>query len=228
VSDHELIVRDSPADAAAAAALVIGEALESALARAERASFAVSGGSSPGPMFAALAASSLRWELVELCQVDERVAPDGDPARNLTGLLDRLGADVAARVGLHPMPVHLGADGAAAAYERTLVELLDPSPVLDVVHLGLGDDGHTASLVPGDAALDVVDHDVAATGDYRGHRRVTLTYPVLDRAGLLVWLVTGADKAGPLQQLLAGDTSVPAGRVRAARSIVVCDRAAAG
>jgi 6-phosphogluconolactonase/glucosamine-6-phosphate isomerase/deaminase len=108
-----------------------------------------------------------------------------------------------------------------------LVSVLGPAPSIDVVHLGLGDDGHTASLVPGDAALEVLDHDVAATAAYRGHRRVTLTYAALGRAGLLVWLVTGEDKAGPLARLLAGDPSIPAGRVHAARSVVGCDRAAA-
>jgi 6-phosphogluconolactonase len=228
VTGHELVVCEDAAAAAAAAAAVVEDALVAVLGRAERASLAVSGGSSPGPMFAALASSTLVWERVELFQVDERVAPDGDGARNLNGLVDRLGPEVVGRVALHPAPVHLGPDAAAVAYETALVERLGPSPVLDVVHLGLGDDGHTASLVPGDAALEVVDRDVAATGDYRGHRRVTLTYPALDRAALLVWLVTGADKAVPLAQLLAGDPAIPAGRVRAARSVVVCDRAAAG
>jgi 6-phosphogluconolactonase len=228
VTGHELVVREDAAAAAAAAASVVQDALVAVLGRAERASLAVSGGSSPGPMFAALAASTLVWERIELFQVDERVAPDGDGARNLTGLVDRLGPEAVGRVALHPVPVHLGPDAAAVAYGRALVERLGPSPVLDVVHLGLGDDGHTASLVPGDGALEVVDRDVAATGDYRGHRRVTLTYPALDRAALLVWLVTGADKAEPLAQLLAGDPSIPAGRVRAERSVVVCDRAAAG
>lgn len=228
MTGHELVVCDDPAAAAAAAAEVLHDALAAALALTERASLAVSGGSSPGPMFAALAASTLAWERVELFQVDERVAPEGDAARNLTGLIDRLGPEVLGRVALHPVPVLLGPDAAAVAYERALVERLGPSPVLDVVHLGLGDDGHTASLVPGDAALEVADRDVAATGDYRGHRRVTLTYPALDRAALLVWLVTGADKAEPLARLLARDPSIPAGRVRAARSVAVCDRAAAG
>jgi 6-phosphogluconolactonase len=228
VTGPELVVHDDPAAAAAAAAEVLHDALAATLERAERASLAVSGGSSPGPMFAALAASTLPWERVELFQVDERVAPEGDAARNLTGLIDRLGPEVVGRVALHPVPVNLGPDAAAAEYERALAERLGPSPVLDVVHLGLGDDGHTASLVPGDAALEVADRDVAATGYYRGHRRVTLTYPALDRAALLVWLVTGADKAVPLAQLLAGDPAIPAGRVRAARSVVVCDRAAAG
>ncbi len=228
MSDHELVVCADAGAAATTAADVVRDALGAAIDRAGRASLAVSGGSSPGPMFGALAASELGWERVELFQVDERVAPDGADARNLTGLLARLGPEVTARVALHAAPVDLGADAAADAYQQTLVDRLGPSPVLDVVHLGLGDDGHTASLVPDDAALEVVDREVAATGDYRGHRRVTLTYPALDRAALLVWLVTGADKASPLARLLAGDASIPAGRVRAARSVVVCDRAAAG
>jgi 6-phosphogluconolactonase len=227
VSGHELVVCADPAAAAATAAEVVRNALGVAIDRTGHASLAVSGGSSPGPMFSALAGAGLAWERVDLFQVDERVAADGDEARNLTGLLERLGPGVTARVGLHPVPVQLGADAAAADYAATLGSVLGPSGPIDVVHLGLGDDGHTASLVPGDAALEVTDRDVAATGEYRGHRRVTLTYAALDRAVLLVWLVTGEDKAGPLARLLARDPSIPAGRVHAARSVVVCDRAAA-
>jgi len=95
------------------------------------------------------------------------------------------------------------------------------------VHLGLGPDGHTASLVPGDPVLEVTDALVAVTQPYQGHRRMTLTYPALARADQLLWLVTGADKREPLAKLLAGDESIPAGRVVAARSVVMADQAAA-
>lgn len=222
-----LVRRDSPAEAASTAGALVAEALEEVVATAGRASLAVSGGSSPGPMFAALAGAPVAWEHVELFQVDERLAPDGDPARNLVSLRDGLGPEVLDRVGLHPVRVHLGV-AAAADYERTLVDRLGPDPVLDVVHLGLGDDGHTASLFPADPALGVVDHEVAVTETHRGHRRVTLTFPVLNRAGLLVWLVTGADKSVALARLLASDPSIPAGRVRHRRAVVVADRAACG
>ena len=101
-------------------------------------------------------------------------------------------------------------------------------PVLDIVHLGLGADGHTASLVPGDSVLDVTDADVALTGAYQGRRRMTLTYPILNRARRVLWVVTGSDKAGPLAKLLKGDVSIPAGRVRQDRALILADRAAAG
>jgi 6-phosphogluconolactonase/glucosamine-6-phosphate isomerase/deaminase len=160
------------------------------------------------------------WASVGIWQVDERIAPDGDPDRNLTGLLAALPPD--GRSAVRPMPV-LDADLGSAA-ERYSASL---PPAFDVVHLGLGDDGHTASLVPGDPVLDVVDRDVALTGRYRGRRRMTLTFRALGRAGLALWLITGADKAAMLPRLLAGDGSIPAGRVDAARRLVLADEAAA-
>lgn len=190
-------------------------------AAAARGSFALamSGGRSPARMLAHLAGSSLPWALGGVWQVDERVAPDGDPDRNLTGLLAALPSE--ARSVVRPMPV-TEADLEAAA-ERYAAGL----PPLDLVHLGLGDDGHTASLVPGDPALDVVDRDVAVTGAYRGRRRMTVTFPLLDRAPFVLWLVTGGDKARVLPRLLAGDETIPAGRVRAARQLVLADADAA-
>lgn len=227
MTDHELVRSTSPEAAAAAAADIIGRELSARLAAADGASLAVSGGSSPGPMFALLATSGLDWSRIDVFQVDERVAPDGDAARNLVGLRARLTPEVLPAARLHAMPVEQDPDDAARDYADELVAVLGEPAVIDVVHLGLGDDGHTASLVPGDDALGVVDRDVTATRDYRGHRRVTLTYPVLARAGLVVWLVTGEDKQGPLAALLDGDRSIPAGRVAAARSIICCDAAAA-
>lgn len=190
---------------------------------AERGAFAlaVSGGRTPWVMFAALAREDVPWSEVAIYQVDERIAPDGDPDRNLTHLRQSLpGAGLERLV---PMPVtDPDVEAAAAAYAKRLPERLD------LVHLGLGDDGHTASLVPGDPVLGVTDRDVALTGEYMGRRRMTLTYPVLERAEEVLWLVTGAEKAGPLARLLAGDESIPAGRVRAARALVLADSAAMG
>lgn len=192
-------------------------------AAAERGAFAlaVSGGRTPWVMFAALAREDVPWSEVAIYQVDERIAPDGDPDRNLTHLRQSLpGAGLERLV---PMPVtDPDVEAAAAAYAKRLPERLD------LVHLGLGDDGHTASLVPGDPVLGVTDRDVALTGEYMGRRRMTLTYPVLERAEEVLWLVTGAEKAGPLARLLAGDESIPAGRVRAARALVLADSAAMG
>jgi 6-phosphogluconolactonase len=100
--------------------------------------------------------------------------------------------------------------------------------VLDLVHLGLGPDGHTASLVPGDSVLDVTDTDVALAGPYQGRRRMTLTYPALDRARRILWLVTGEEKVLMLARLRDGDTSIPAGRVSQHHALVLADRAAVG
>lgn len=192
-----------------------------ALADHEPFTLAVSGGHTPLAMFAALEDEGMPWEGTAIYQVDERVAPVGDPDRNLTHLLASLPAG--ARTRVHPMPVEAGDLGeAAAAYAASLPERFD------LVHLGLGADGHTASLVPGDPVLEVADRDVALTGPYRGRPRMTLTYPALARASALLWLVAGKDKAEALRSMLAGDPSIPAGRVAAERSVVVADAAAAG
>ncbi len=181
---------------------------------------AVSGGTSPGPMFTWLVSLGLPWDRTVIYQVDERVAPAGDPDRNLTDLQRRL-ADVPADI--RPMPVEEpDLQAAAARYEASLPERFD------VVHLGCGPDGHTASLIPGDPVLEVSDRLVAITGEYQGRRRMTLTYPALARADQLVWLVAGKDKRDALAKLLAGDRSVPAGRVEAKGSYVCADPPAAG
>jgi 6-phosphogluconolactonase/glucosamine-6-phosphate isomerase/deaminase len=167
---------------------------------------------------------------VQLFQVDERVAPAGDPDRNWTQLAASLLERVAlAPEQLHPMPVEEPELAAAARrYATTLRSVAGSPAVLDLVHLGLGPDGHTASLVPGDPALAVADADVALAGPYQGRRRMTLTYAALDRARRVLWLVTGADKREMLARLLRGDRSIPAGRVRADAAIAIADRAAAG
>jgi 6-phosphogluconolactonase len=189
-------------------------------AAAERGAFtfAVSGGRTPWAMFEALTGHDVPWDVVGIWQVDERVAPAGDPDRNLT----RLGPLLPEGAALHPMPVEDPDLGIAA--ERYAASL--PS-AFDLVHLGMGDDGHTASLVPGDAVLDVVDLDVAVTAAYRGRRRMTLTYPALARARRVLWMVTGADKAPMLPRVLRGDPTIPAGRVGAAEQLMLADVAAA-
>lgn len=186
------------------------------------ATMALSGGSGPWQSFRLLAEEVVPWDAVELFQVDERVAPMGDDDRNLTHLRESLPA--AAWERMHPMPVDSSdLEAAAAQYAELLPE------AIDVVHLGIGPDGHTASLVPDDAVLRVTDRDVALTStEYQGRRRMTLTYPMLDRSRELLWLITGDSKVEPLRLLLAGDPSIPAGRVRAGRSLIVADRAAAG
>jgi 6-phosphogluconolactonase len=215
-SDVEVLA-DPPAVARASAAYVAARA-RAAVADHGSFHFAVSGGHTPWAMFAELASEDVPWDHVVLYQVDERVAPAGDPDRNLTHLRESLGdapADVV------PMPVEdADLDAAAAAYAARLPDRFD------LIHLGLGPDGHTASLVPGDPVLDVTDRLVAVTAPYQGHRRMTVTYPALARADQLLWLITGADKREPLRHLLAGDPTIPAGRVEAARSLVLADVAA--
>jgi len=180
-------------------------------------------------MLRTLASEPLPWAGVHVVQVDERVAPPGDPDRNLTHLRDTLLAHAPLPPDqLHAMPVE-DADLAAAAqrYAQTLREVAGTPPVLDLVHLGLGPDGHTASLVPGDPVLDVADADVTLSGPYQGRRRMTLTYPILNRSRHILWLVTGGDKAVMLSRLRDGDPTIPAGRVCAGRATVLADRAAA-
>ncbi len=210
-------------DAEAAArrgAQVIAQAARHAVADRGRFSLALSGGRAPWRMFELLGDEDVPWGSVDVFQVDERVAPDGDERRNLAHLCRSLPA--AARGRVHPMPVTApGLDAAAEAYAGEL------PPALDLVHLGLGPDGHTASLVPGDPVLEVADRRVALTGgEYQGSRRMTLTYPELARAARILWLVTGAEKRDPLRALLAGDPSIPAGRVEARDTLVLADEPA--
>jgi len=216
---HDLEVAADPSAVAAKAAGYVARLARESAADHGRFTFAVSGGHTPWAMFAELAREDVPWADVELFQVDERVAPDGDPDRNLTHLRQAIG-DSPARV--HPMPVtEPDLDAAAAGYANVLPQRFD------LVHLGLGPDGHTASLVPGDPVLEVTGTLVGLTQPYQGHRRMTLTYPALARADQLLWLVTGADKREPLSKLLAGDSSIPAGRVLALRSLIMADRSAA-
>jgi len=215
---HELeSLADADAVARAGAAFVADRA-RAAVAAGGSFYFAVSGGHTPWAMFAELASLTVPWDKVVIYQVDERVAPPDDPDRNLAHLRQALGP---APAQVRAMPVNEGDLGAAAAgYAASL-----PAQ-FDLVHLGLGPDGHTASLVPGDPVLAVTDRLVALTQPYQGRVRMTLTYPALARARQILWLVTGSDKKGPLAELLAGDTTIPAGRVEAAASLVMADRAA--
>jgi 6-phosphogluconolactonase len=222
VALHELEVSPDAAAAAQRCAEVIAARARAGVAERGAFTLALSGGSGPWQAFRLLADEDVPWEAVEIFQVDERVAPKGDDERNLTHLEESL--PPAARARMHPMPVDADdLEAAAVEYAALLPDRLD------LVHLGLGPDGHTASLVPGDSVLDVRDHDVALTGtEYQGRRRMTLTYPMIDRSRELLWLVTGESKVEPLQLLLDGDPRIPAGRVRAERSLIVADRAAAG
>jgi 6-phosphogluconolactonase len=216
---HQLETLADPAEVAAAGAAFVAERARAAVAANGSFHFAVSGGHTPWAMFAELASETVPWDGVVIYQVDERVAPPDDPDRNLAHLRQALGA---APAQVRAMPVN---DSDLAAAAAAYAEVLPAH--FDLVHLGLGPDGHTASLVPGDPVLAVTDRLVALTQPYQGRVRMTLTYPALARARQILWLVTGSDKKGPLARLLAGDTTIPAGRVEAAASLVMADRAAA-
>lgn len=218
MTDRTLEVRPDAEAVARRAAEEVAVTARRAIGATGRFTFAVSGGRSPWGMLRELAAEDVAWDRVGIWQVDERIAPDGDADRNLT----ELGSVLPADADLYPMPV-TDPDLEAAA-ERYAASL---PGAFDLIHLGMGDDGHTASLVPGDPVLEVTDRDVALTGEYRGRRRMTLTYPVLDGARGVLWLITGDDKAAMLPRLLAGDPAIPAGRVAASRQLVIADTSAA-
>lgn len=195
-----------------------------------RCAVAVSGGTTPWLAFRALAAEDVPWDRVHLFQVDERVALPGDRERNYfhlkEALIDRIPIPPA---NVHPMPVEEeDLDAGGRRYEADLRGVAGTPPVLDLVQLGLGEDGHTASLFPGDPALQVLGADVAVSGLYKGRVRMTLTLPAIDRARTILWLVTGSGKSEALGRLLSGDRSIPAGRVRIDRAFLLADVAAGG
>jgi 6-phosphogluconolactonase len=212
------------------AAGIVAAAARAAVADRGRFVMAVSGGHTPWIMLRALADETVPWQRVEIFQIDERVAPAGDPDRNLTHLRESLLSHAPLRPEqIHAMPVNEpDLDAGVSKYAQVLESLAGSPPVLDLAHLGLGPDGHTASLVPGDPVLDVTTADVAITSVYQGRRRMTLTYPVINRARAILWLVTGGEKVEMLARLRAGDATIPAGRISREQATVLADRAAAG
>ena len=222
------VLPDAESVARNAAEVIAVEARTAVKARG-RFTLAVSGGRTPWVMLRALSSLDVPWTNVHVLQVDERIAPAGHADRNLTHLSASLA--VQAQLGpeqIHAMPVDLADLGEAVTrYGQTLAEIAGSPPVLDLIHLGLGPDGHTASLVPGDPVLDVTNADVALTGVHQGRRRMTLTYPALNRARRVLWLITGEDKAAMLVRLIRGDPTIPAGRVCQDHAVVFADRAAA-
>jgi 6-phosphogluconolactonase len=222
------VLRDAETVAVRAAGIIAENARAACQARGLFL-MAVSGGHTPWVMLRMLAREEVPWRAVHVFQVDERIAPAGDPDRNLTrlreSLLENAPLDPA---HIYAMPVESpDALAAAAEYAMTLGKIAGSPAVLDLVHLGLGPDGHTASLVPVDAVLHVVDRDVAITGLYQGRKRMTLTYPVINRARQILWVVTGTEKVKPLGQLLNADSSIPGGRIRRDKALVLADQAAA-
>lgn len=215
--------------AARRCAVLVAEITRVAIATRGRACLALSGGRTPWLMIQALAREELPWRDVHIFQTDERVAPLGSPERTLTHLSRLFLSPLPLPSDhLHPMPVDEPDLVAAARRYGMLIErIVGLPPALDVIHLGLGADGHTASLVSGDPVLNVTDADVSISGPYQGHERMTLTYPILNRAKQIIWLATGKEKADVLKRLFDGDTQMPAGRVSRGSAIVVADRPAA-
>ena len=222
------VLADAESVAREAAALVAAAARDAVAARGQFV-VALSGGHTPWQMLRALVVENVPWQDVHVVQVDERVAPAGNPDRNLTHLHESLLVHAPLRPDqIHAMPVESpDLESAAREYATTLNQIAGSPPVLDLVHLGLGPDGHTASLVPGDPVLDVTDRDVAVTGVYQGRRRMTLTYPIINRSRRILWLVTGSEKSAMLARLRDADPSIPAGRVRQDDALVLADRPAA-
>ena len=223
------VLADADAVARAAAVTIAADARDAVAARG-RFLMAVSGGHTPWMMLRELANQDVPWKDVHVFQVDERIAPAGDPDRNLTHLRASLleHAPLPPQQ-IHAMPVEMpDLEAAAKEYALTLQNIAGSPPVLDLAHLGLGPDGHTASLVPGDPVLNVNDADVGLTGVYMGRRRMTLTYPMLNRSRRVLWLVTGAEKVPMFSRLRDGDTSIPAGRIARDQALLLADRAAAG
>ncbi len=223
------ILSDADAVACAAASFISAEA-RAAVALRGQFIMAVSGGRTPWQMLRALAHEDVPWAQVHVVQVDERVAPPGDPDRNLTHLRESLLSHAPLPPEqIHAMPVEADdLESAARNYSQTLDSIAGTPPVLDLAHLGLGPDGHTASLVPGDAALTVTDRDVALTGIYQKRRRMTLTYPLLNRSRRILWVATGAEKVEMLARLQSADCTIPAGGIRRDGALILADSAAAG
>jgi 6-phosphogluconolactonase len=222
------IFPDAYAVAKGAASLIAEEARKAVNARG-RFVMAVSGGKTPWQMLRDLAQEEVPWASVHIVQVDERIAPAGDPDRNLTHLRESLLSHAPIPPEqIHAMPVEAAdAELACLDYTGALNSLCGVPPVLDLVHLGLGPDGHTASLIPGDSVCQVLDREIALTGVYQNRRRMTLTYPVINRARAILWVVTGGEKAPMVPRLLAGDPAIPSGSIAQQNATLLLDAPAA-
>lgn len=213
---------------AAGAAAYLEHQIREALLGQPSYSLAISGGRTPWEMLKILSKADLPWQRVNLFQVDERVAPDGHADRNLTQLFQAIaGTPMEMQLRIFPMPVlEKDLEEGCRNYTQVLDEVTEGKG-LDLIHLGLGSDGHTASLVPGDGVLKVHDRLVASTQNtYQGRTRMTLTYPLLNEAKQLLWIVTGSEKQEMVQRLLQQDPSIPAGSVRQENALLMVDQAA--
>jgi 6-phosphogluconolactonase len=221
-------ILDSAAAVAERGATLLADWLGARVLGQGFATLAISGGRTPLQMFARLAEMPLSWERIAIYQVDERVAPPGHEERNSVQAGRSFGALLIREAqSFHWMPVeHTNLQAAAQDYAGALQALAGSPPVLDVVHLGLGADGHTASIFP-NSPLESVTPTVALTPPQQGRRRMTLTLPVLNGARRVLWTVTGRDKRTALARLIAGDSTLVASAVQRANSVLLADRDAA-
>ncbi len=222
------ILSTSDAVAARAAQIIASDARAAVAARGSFV-LAVSGGRTPWQMLRALANEQMPWANVHVVQVDERIAPAGDKDRNLTQLRESLLSHAPIPENqIHAMPVEaVDLNQACFDYTALLNRICGTPAVIDLAHLGLGADGHTASLIPDDPVCEVQDAEVALTGLYQNRRRMTLTYPILNRSRHVLWVVTGAEKSPMLPRLLAGDVGIPAGPIAQANATILADASAA-
>ena len=222
----EIEVLDNADMVARKAASIIALEARRAIALRGRFILAVSGGKTPWKMLQALTNEDVPWEGIHLLQVDERLAPYGHPDRNMTHLHNSLSDVIPLLAGrIHAMPVEENdPEAGAASYAQTIREIAGSPAIIDLIHLGLGTDGHTASLIPGDPVLDVTTRDVALTGIYQGRQRLTLTFPIINRARRILWVITGREKSEMIKRLLANDKSIPAGLVYQENAILLADR----
>ncbi len=225
----EIKILPSPETVANEAARMTAKIARASVAERGRFLMAVSGGKTPWLMLRALGQENVPWESMHIFQVDERIAPFSHPDRNLTHIQEcLLGNTLLNESQIYAMPVE-GNDLeiAATSYEKTLCRIAGTPPIFDLVHLGLGSDGHTASLVPEDRVLEINDRDIAITDFYQGRQRMTLTFPIINRARNIVWVIAGADKSLMLKLLLDADSSIPAGQICQDNAFILADRAAA-
>jgi 6-phosphogluconolactonase len=206
---------------------LVGEAVRLFLERAPR-TICLSGGATPRSVYEGLAGAPFDWSVTEVFFGDERCVPQTHPDSNFRMASEALLARVPATV--YPMP---GATCDAEGYERKLRERFGdvPWPRFDLAFLGLGEDGHTASLFPGQPALEVADRwavRVPQPGQPPRHPRITLTLPVLSASALGIFLVSGASKRDALRRLREGDREIPAARVTPDRLVILATPDATG
>ena len=220
-------VSEDAAGAEGAAAAFIAQCLRQAMDERGLATVALSGGRSPWGMFERLADERVEWDRVHVLQVDERIVPLDDKARNWSHFLEGSLAERIPQQNRHPIPVEVDAELAVGRYSATLIQWAGVPPQLDVVHLGIGEDGHTASLFTDDVLLQDRRHWVGVSRVYEGHRRLTLTLPVLNCARRIAWFAIGAKRREVLTRLRKGDESIAASHVRRDNAVVFTDVATA-